>query len=98
MLQEFRKSLGLTQEEFCEWLGEKGILGRDGKPYSAKTVQAWEQGLRNTPTKVVNTISGAKPLEVQLSEIIERLKNEKTRLSDYTTKELLAEIERRCGK
>ena len=100
-LKEFRKELGLTQIEFGEWLAQKGLFGRNGDAYGCRTIAAWESGRRNVPTKVKNIIEAEnkeKPLQIKISEVIEELKQTKTPLADYTTKELLEEIERRCGK
>ena len=100
-LIEFRKERGFTQRELGEWLAQKGLFGRNGEAYGSKTIAAWEQGRRSIPIKVKNTIEAEieeKPLEIKISEVVEELKKTKTPLADYTTKELLAELERRCGE
>ena len=81
----FRKSLGLTQKEFTEWIAGHGI-----KLYKPEMVAAWENGRRYVPIKVQALI------EIECEDEKEFLyRSRKSELADYTTDELLAELKRR---
>lgn len=73
-----------TQQEFCNIVGiTPNMIGR-------------YKHCKSYPTKEVLE-KMCSVLECDANEFIPVVKKEKT-LADYTTKELLAEIERRCGK
>lgn len=55
-LKEARKLIGLSQEQFCDWLESVGITGNYGEKYGAPTVAAWENARRNVPEKVKKAI------------------------------------------
>ena len=73
-----------TQQEFCNKVGVHPNM-----------ITRYKQGRAYPTNEVLETMCSV--LGCDANEFIPVVKKEKT-LADYTTKELLAEIERRCGK
>lgn len=82
-IKYYRKRLNVSQAQLAQALGYK-----DGN-----TVLHWERGRSPVPNNKLDEI--AKILRCDVKDLLGIPTHEKT-LADYSTQELLAEIERRC--